>query len=224
MRILLAEDHPLLALSIRDGLREEGFAVDHSADGGEALRLARSTPYDAIVLDVMLPTMDGWSILRALRGHENATPVLCLSSLGTVQDRVRGLSLGSDDYLIKPFNWEEFVARVRAVIRRGHARPSARICIDELEVDTARKQVCRAGERIELSAREYALLEYLAHRRDEVVSRPDIWDHLYDQNDRTTSNVVDVFIRYLRAKVDEPYGKKLIHTFRGQGYMLSAEI
>jgi two-component system copper resistance phosphate regulon response regulator CusR len=222
MRILIAEDHPLLGRSISQGLREEGYAVDHASDGAEAFHLARSNPYDAIVLDVMLPEMDGWTILRRLRQEEVSTPVLCLTALGSVEDRVRGLELGSDDYMVKPFAWPEFMARVKAIVRRGHSQTSALITVADLEVDVARKVVHRAGQKIDLSAREYSLLEYLVHRRDHVVSRSEIWDHLYDQNDRTTSNVVDVYIRYLRAKLDEEHETKLIHTYRGQGYMLSA--
>lgn len=222
MRILVAEDHPLLGQSLIQGLREEGYAVDHADDGTEALHLAQATSYDGIVLDILMPGTDGWTILKTLRSRKIATPVLCLTALGTVQDRVRGLELGSDDYLVKPFAWAEFLARVKAMIRRGPSRP-ATISIADLEIDTARREVRRAGARVELSAREYALLEYLAHRRDQVVSRTEIWDHLYDRNDQNTSNVVDVYIRYLRSKIDQQHNQKLIHTCRGHGYMLSSE-
>jgi len=222
MRILVAEDHLLLGESISQGLREEGYAVDHATDGAEALHLAEAHPYDGIVLDVMLPEVDGWTILEQLRGKEIATPILCLTALCSVEDRVRGLELGSYDYLTKPFAWPEFVARIRAMVRRGHSRSSPIITVGDLEVNIARKCVRRDDRKIELSAREYSLLEYLAHRRDHIVSRSEIWDHLYDQNDQSTSNVVDVYIRYLRAKIDDDFDQKLIHTYRGQGYMLSA--
>ncbi|HEX8522612.1 MAG TPA: response regulator [Tepidisphaeraceae bacterium] len=222
MRILVVEDHPLLGQSITDGLREEGYAVDHVTDGGDALHLAQARPYDGIVLDVLLPQVDGWTVLQTLRRKSIDTPVLCLTALGSVEDRVRGLQLGSDDYLVKPFAWTEFLARVQAIIRRGHSKSSPLITVGDLEVDTAKKGVRRAGKRIELTAREYTLLEFLAHRCDQVVSRQEICDHLYDQNEVTTTNVVDVYIRYLRLKIDEPFDSKLIHTHRGQGYMLSA--
>ncbi len=222
MRILVVEDHPLLGQSITDGLREEGYAVDHVLDGSEALHLAETRPYDGIVLDILLPQTDGWSVLQTLRRKSIKTPVLCLSALGSVEDRVRGLQLGSDDYLVKPFAWNEFLARMQSVIRRGHCKASPMITVGDLEVDTARKLVRRAGKRIDLTAREYTLLEFLAHRADHVLSRQEICDHLYDQNEITTTNVVDVYIRYLRLKIDEGFETKLIHTHRGQGYMLSA--
>ncbi len=221
VRVLVAEDHPSLVRSITHGLRSAGYAVDFAVDGGEAMSLASSNGYDGIVLDIMLPVMDGWSVLQALRRKEVATPVLCLTARDSIEDRVRGLELGADDYLVKPFAWEEFVARVRAMIRRGHAKPFKTIVIGDLQIDAGRKGVCRGGNAIELSAGEYALLEFLAYRRDEVVSRTEIWEHLYDQNAETTSNVVDVYIGYLRSKVDRDFEKKLIHTRRGQGYMLS---
>lgn len=223
MRILVAEDHPSLARSIANGLREEGYAVDLTMDGEEAMHMAKVNPYDGIVLDLMLPKRDGWSIIQNLRRSNIDTPVLCLTARDGVEDRVRGLDLGADDYLIKPFAWEELVARVRALVRRGHQQSSPILTIGGLELDTAKKTAKRGEKAIDLSAREYSLLEYLAHRQNQVVSRSDIWEHLWDEVDEVSSNVVDVYIGYLRNKIDRDFDTKLIHTRRGQGYMLSAE-
>ena len=223
MRILVAEDHPTLARSLADGLREEGYAVDLTHDGNEALHLSQVNPYDGILLDVMLPGKDGWTILKTLRQRGLKMPILCLTARDGVEDRVKGLDLGADDYLVKPFAWDELVARVRAMIRRGHGQKSAIVTVMDLEIDTARKMAIRGGKNIDLSAREFALLQYLAHRRGQVVSRTDIWDHLYDQHDEAGSNVVDVYIGYLRAKIDRDFTLKLIQTRRGQGYVLGEE-
>jgi DNA-binding response OmpR family regulator len=221
--VLVAEDHPSLARSLADGLRDEGYAVDLTFDGEEAAHLATVNPYDAIVLDIMLPKMDGWQVLKAVRRHNPQVPVLCLTARDAVEDRVKGLDLGADDYLVKPFSWEEFIARVRAVIRRGHGQTTSVLTVADLEIDLARKAVGRGGRSIPLSAREFALLEYLAHRQGQVVSRTDIWEHLYDQHDEAVSNVVDVYIGYLRNKIDKGFDVKLIHTRRGQGYLLGVE-
>jgi heavy metal response regulator len=221
MRVLVAEDHATLARSIANGLREEGYAVDLTFDGDEALRWASENPYDCVVLDIMLPGKNGWTIVETLRKAGKKTPVMFLTAKDTVEDRVRGLNLGADDYLVKPFSFDELLARVRAIIRRGHNQPTQALTIADLEIDTAAKTVMRAGKPITLSAREYALLEYLALRRGEVVSRSEIWEHLYDQNDETVSNVVDVYIGYLRNKIDRDHDLKLIHTRRGMGYVLS---
>jgi DNA-binding response OmpR family regulator len=223
MRILVAEDHPSLARSIADGLRDDGYAVDLTFDGNEAFHLASTHAYDAIVLDIMLPGRDGLGIIQGLRTRGSRTPILCLTARDGVADRVKGLDSGADDYLVKPFAWEELLARVRSMVRRGHGQKSTVMTVGDLEIDTARKSARRAGRAIELSAREYALLEYLAHRQGEVVSRSDIWEHLYDQHDETTSNVVDVYIGYLRNKVDKDFPTRLIHTRRGQGYLLGVE-
>lgn len=223
MRILVAEDHPNLARSLADGLREEGYAVDLTQDGNEAMHLAQTNPYDGIVLDIMLPGKDGWTILKTLRQRNITIPVLCLTARDGVEDRVKGLDLGADDYLVKPFAWTELTARVRAMIRRGHGKKSAILRTNDLEIDTATKAVRRGGTPIALSAREFSLLEYLAHRKGQVVSRTDIWEHLYDQHDEAASNVVDVYIGYLRAKIDKDFPLKLIQTRRGQGYVLGSE-
>jgi DNA-binding response OmpR family regulator len=223
MRVLVAEDHPSLARSLADGLRDEGYAVDLTFDGNEALHLASSNPYDAVILDIMMPGRDGFGIIQTLRRRDVHTPILCLTARDAVTDRVKGLDLGADDYLVKPFAWEELLARLRSMVRRGHGHKSPIISVGDLEIDTARKSARRAGRNIDLSAREYALLEYLAHRQGQVVSRSDIWEHLYDQHDETTSNVVDVYIGYIRSKIDRDFPTKLIHTRRGQGYLLCVE-
>lgn len=223
VRILIAEDHPNLARSLADGLREEGFAVDLTHDGNEALHLAQSNPYDGILLDVMLPGKDGWTILKTLRQRNINIPVLCLTARDGIEDRVKGLNLGADDYLVKPFAWDELLARVRAMIRRAHGKGSSVLRAGDLEIDTSAKTASRSGKSIELSAREFTLLEYLAHRKGQVVSRTDIWEHLYDQHDEAASNVVDVYIGYLRAKIDRDFPVKLIQTRRGLGYVLGPE-
>ena len=223
MRLLVAEDHPTLAQSISEGLRKEGYAVDLAMRGDEALHLAQVNDYDGIVLDMIMPGATGWDIIKSLREQERMTPVLCLTARDGVEDRVRGLDAGGDDYLTKPFAWDELLARVRSVVRRGYRGNPTIIKVGDLEIDTSRKSVRRDGENIELSAREFTLIEFLGTRRDQVVSRTEIWNHLYDQNDQTTSNVVDVYIGYLRNKIDRNHDKKLIHTRRGHGYMLSAE-
>lgn len=224
MRLLVAEDHASLARSLANGLREEGFAVDLTGGGDEALRLAQKNPYDCIVLDVMLPERDGWAVVRQLRNEGSRSPILMLTARDSVEDRVKGLNLGADDYLVKPFAWEELVARVQALIRRGIGQSQPVLRVADLEIDTAGKNVCRAGKQITLSAKEYALLEYLARRQGQVVSRSDIWNHLYDQVDHAASNVVDVYIGYLRQKIDRDHPVKLIQTRRGFGYLLQAPV
>jgi DNA-binding response OmpR family regulator len=223
VRLLVAEDHPTLARSIASGLREEGYAVDLTFDGVEAEHLLKVNDYDCAVLDIMLPGRDGWTIIRDLRQSGKQTPILCLTSRDAIDDRAKGLDLGADDYLVKPFAWAELLARVRAVIRRAHGRASPVIQVGDLEIDTAAKTVHRAGQPIVLTAREYALLHYLGERAGQVVSRSDIWEHLYDQADESSSNVVDVYVGYLRNKIDKPFDAKLIHTRRGLGYVLSAD-
>jgi DNA-binding response OmpR family regulator len=223
MRVLVVEDHPSLARSIADGLRDEGFAVDLTFDGDEAHALARAHRYDLIVLDIMLPGMDGLTLLGNLRRAKSNVPVLLLTARDAVEDRVKGLDAGADDYLIKPFEWNELLARCRALVRRGHDLRTPELTIGDLRIDTVKKSVARGDKSIKLSAREYALLTYLAHRTGQVVSRSDIWEHLYDSTDEVASNVVDVYIAYLRNKIDKGFDKKLIHTRHGQGYVLSAD-
>jgi DNA-binding response OmpR family regulator len=220
MRVLLVEDYDPLRQSVEQGLEEAGFAVDASADGEEGLWYAQSGDYDAIVLDIVLPKLDGLSILRRLRQTGDRTPVLLLTAKDTVTDRVTGLDLGADDYLVKPFALEELLARVRALLRRKYDTADPVVRVQDLEVDTASRVVRRAGERVDLTGREYALLEFLAHRAGEVVSRSDIWEHVYDFRSNVESNVVDVYIGYLRKKLERPGLPRLIHTRRGQGYVL----
>lgn len=220
MRVLLVEDYDPLRKSLAQGLREAGFAVDASADGEEGLWYAHSNDYDVIVLDIMLPKLDGLTILTRLREAGNHAQVLLLTAKDTVQDRVKGLNLGADDYLIKPFAFEELLARVRALVRRRYDAGDPVIRVRDLEVNTAARTVRRAGERIDLTAREYTLLEFLALRAGQVVSRTEIWEHLYEFHSPAESNVVDVYVGYLRKKLERPGLPRLIHTRRGQGYVL----
>ncbi|MGH7214503.1 MAG: response regulator transcription factor, partial [Tepidisphaeraceae bacterium] len=193
MRVLVAEDHPSLGRSVADGLRDEGYAVDLTTDGGEASHMLAVNPYDCVVLDLMLPSKDGWEILRDLRRGNlrkegDHTPVLCLTARDGVEDRVKGLDLGADDYLVKPFNWDELVARVRALMRRSHGKAETVLRVADLEIDLASRTARRGGQPIYLTAREFALLRYLAMHEGKVVTRADIWEHLYDQNDDNISN------------------------------------
>lgn len=221
MRILIAEDHPTLGPTMAEGLRSQGFAVDLLTSGEDALHQAKTTPYDGIILDVGLPSLDGFGVLAALRKAKVTTPVLFLTARDGVEDRVKGLDLGADDYLPKPFAWKELVARLRAIVRRSHGKSDANIAIADLMIDTTRRRVTRAGTAIELTAREYALLEYLAHRTGDVVSRTDLWEHLWEDDAEISSNVVEVYIGYLRSKIDKPFPTKLLHTRRGMGYVLA---
>jgi DNA-binding response OmpR family regulator len=220
MRVLLVEDYEPLLRSIGQGLREAGYAVDSAADGEEGLWYARSNDYDAIILDIMLPGVDGLTILGRLRKAGKEAPVLLLTARDTVEDRVRGLDLGADDYLVKPFSFDELLARVRALVRRRYHERDPVLRIEDLEIDTAKQTVRRGGDAIELTAREYALLEFLARRAGQVVSRTDIWEHLYEFTSSAESNVVDVYIGYLRKKIERPGSPRLIQTRRGRGYML----
>lgn len=220
MRVLVIEDYQPLLKSLTQGLEEAGFAVDASADGEEGLWYARSHDYDAIVLDLMVPGVDGLTILSRLRRDGSSVPVLIVTAKDTVEDRVKGLDLGADDYLVKPFAFEELVARVRALVRRGYDNKDPVIRIDDLEIDTTARTAMRDGQRIDLSAREYALLEFLAMRAGQVVSRTAVWEHVYDFHSDPGSNVVDVYVGYLRKKIERPGLSKLIHTRRGQGYLL----
>jgi DNA-binding response OmpR family regulator len=220
MRVLLVEDYMPLRESVTQALEEAGFAVDASADGEEGLWYARSSDYDAIVLDIVLPKLDGLSVLQQLRKAGSRTPVLLLTAKDTVADRVTGLDLGADDYLVKPFALEELLARVRALLRRKYDAADPIIRVQDLEVNTVSRIVRRGGERIDLTAREYALLEFLARRMGEIVSRTEIWEHVYDFRSNVESNVVDVYVGYLRKKIECGGLPRLIHTRRGQGYVL----
>ncbi len=220
VKILLIEDDRNTSTYVRKGLAEAGFAVDVACRGDDGLHLAATGEYDLILLDIMLPGNDGWSILSALRGLGRQTPVLFLTARDAVIDRVRGLEMGADDYLVKPFAFSELLARVRTVLRRGSSRASGLLCVGDLEVDTARLQASRAGRRLDLRPKEFALLSLLARRAGEVLSRTLIAELVWDMNFDSGSNVVDVHVRRLRTKIDEPYAVKLIHTIRGVGYVL----
>lgn len=223
MRVLVVEDYEPVRKSVSQGLRNAGFAVDASGDGEEGLWYARTNDYDAIVLDLMLPGMSGLAVLQELRKAGRKTHVLILTARDGVEDRVAGLNLGADDYLVKPFAFAELLARVRALVRRSYAAKNPVICVADLEVDTVARSARRAGQRLDLTAREYALLEFLAVRAGELVTRTDIWGHVYEFDSDAHSNVVDVYIGYLRRKLERSGRPRLIHTRRGQGYVLGEE-
>lgn len=219
MRILVVEDETKTAAYLGKGLTENGFVVDIAHTGPDGEHLAQTQDYDLILLDVMLPGSDGWAILQSLR-RTKQTPVLFLTAKGTVDDRVKGLELGADDYLIKPFAFSELLARVRSILRRGTARQPDVLRVADLEVDLPRHKVSRGSERIDLTAKEFNLLLLLMRRAGEVLSRTLIAEQVWDMNFDSDTNVVDVAIRRLRAKVDDPYSRKLIHNVRGVGYVL----
>ena len=221
MRVLVVEDSAPLRKPMVQGLKEAGFAVDVAADGEEGWWYARSGEYDAIVLDLMLPGIDGLTILKRLRKAGRQTHILILTAKDTLEDRVLGLNLGADDYLVKPFGFQELLARVRALVRRQYRTKNPVLRVGDLEIDTNTRVVRRAGRLIQLTPREYALLEFLAARAGELVTRTDIWEHVYDFHSTADSNVVDVYIGYLRKKLEYPDRPRLIHTRRGQGYMLA---
>ncbi|HEY2607104.1 MAG TPA: heavy metal response regulator transcription factor [Paraburkholderia sp.] len=219
MRILVIEDELKTAAYLKKGLEESGYAVDVANDGPQGLMLAQEEEYDVIVLDVMLPGMDGWTVVKTLRSTRT-TPVLFLTARDDVDDRVRGLELGADDYLVKPFAFVEMLARVRTLARRGPPRESELIKVGDLEMDVNRRRVKRGGVRIDLTPREFSLLQLLARRQGEVLSRTQIASYVWDMNFDSDTNVVEVAIRRLRTKIDDNFPVKLIHTVRGVGYVL----
>ena len=219
MRVLVVEDYAPLRESLRSGLIDSGYAVDATAEGDEALWYVQDSAYDVVILDLMLPGISGLEVLRRMRGAGHTVHVLVLTARDSIADRVEGLDLGADDYMVKPFAFDELRARLRALVRRRYDRRDPVIRIGDLELDTA-KRTARRGEIIALSAREYALLEYMAHRAGEVVERDELWDHVYDFASERGSNVLDVYIGYLRRKIDDGHAHKLIHTRRGLGYVL----
>src|SRR6266516_1578407 len=220
MRVLVVEDEKKTHEYLKKGLSENGFVVDIATNGVDGLHLALTGDYDLIILDVMLPDRDGWSIVAEIRRAGKQTPVLFLTARDAVQDRVRGLELGADDYLIKPFAFSELLARVRSLLRRGPSRPQERLRIADLEIDLIRHKVSRGGHLIDLAPKEFALLSLLMRRASEVLSRTLISEQVWDMNFDSDTNVVDVAVRRLRRKVDDPFAKKLIHTVRGVGYVL----
>jgi len=220
MRILIVEDEEKVASYLRKGLTESSFTVDTADNGVDGLHLAQTGSYDLMILDVMLPGRDGWSIIEEMRRQGSSVPVLFLTARDAVHDRVKGLELGADDYLVKPFSFSELLARVRTVLRRGGPRQAEVLDIADLHIDLLRRAVTRAGTKIVLTAKEFALLWLFARRRGEVLSRTFIAEQVWDMNFDSDTNVVDVSVRRLRAKVDDPYPVKLIHTVRGMGYVL----
>jgi DNA-binding response OmpR family regulator len=217
MRVLIVEDYAPIREAVIKGLTEAAFAVDAADNGEDGLWLARSNPYDVIILDLMLPKVDGLSLLETLRREGSTCGVLLLTARDAVADRVRGLNAGADDYLVKPFAFEELLARVNVLLRRRYQKPAPTIEVGDLCIDSAAQTVSRGGEPIELTRREYSLLLYLAVRQGENVSRTEIWENIYSFDSNAQSNVVDVYIRYLRKKLERPGRPSLIHTRRGFG-------
>jgi DNA-binding response OmpR family regulator len=223
MRILIIEDERHLAKILKKGLEENGFIVDMCHDGEEGLYMAETYPFDAILLDILLPRMDGLTILNKLRAKNIGVPVLMLTAKGELEDRVKGLNTGADDYIAKPFDFQELLARLNAVIRRSSNKASPVISIDDLTINMDLKTVTRSGKDIRLSTKEYSLLEYLVLNSGRVISRTELTEHMYDTDFDLDSNVIDVYINYLRNKIDKGFGRNLIHTVRGAGYVLKGE-
>jgi heavy metal response regulator len=222
MRILLVEDDARIARFVSQGLREQTYAVDVTADGEDALYKAFINDYDAVILDVMIQGRDGFEVCREIRASGSHVPVIMLTARDALQDRIKGLDTGADDYLTKPFEVAELLARLRALLRRGHVVLPATINIADLIIDMRAHRVTRAGRKIELTAKEYALLEYFARERGRVLSRAEIAEHVWDENFDPLSNLIDVNINRLRRKIDDGFSPPLIHTRRGEGYMLAA--
>lgn len=224
MRLLYVEDEPSLLEVTAKRLKAEGYGVDTCMDGGEALDFIDLTDYDAVILDIMLPVRDGLSVLREMRARGNRTPVLLLTARDTVADRVEGLDTGADDYLVKPFSFEELSARIRVLLRRGIPdAASSLLTLADLTMDLNTRRVARCGKEITLSQKEYAVLEYLLRNQGAVLTRDQIEQHVWSYDFEGGSNVVDVYIRYVRKKIDAGFEQKLIHTVRGMGYVLRAE-
>jgi len=220
MRILIVEDDKKVGAFLEKGLKEEQYAVDVCRDGEEAMDLAMVNPYDVIVLDIMLPKKDGFAVCRELRQAGVLTPILMLTAKDTVEDKVAGLTEGADDYLTKPFSFEELLARIRALLRRSQDYKTKVLKVADLELDPARRQAIRAGRKIPLTGKEYALLEYMMRNKGRVLTESMIIEHVWDMNYEGTSNIVNVYINYLRKKIDEAAPVKLIQTVRGYGYMI----
>ncbi|ACM21512.1 winged helix-turn-helix heavy metal transcriptional response regulator [Geotalea daltonii FRC-32] len=220
MRILVIEDEVKTAAFIRKGLRESGYTADVANEGFEGLDLALTREYDIIILDVMLPGLDGWQIISRIRKLKKDTPIIFLTARDAIQDRIKGLELGADDYLVKPFAFSELLVRIRTILRRGPVRTQELITIGDLEIDLMGHRVTRGGKRLDLTPKEFALISLLARRSGEVLTRVRIAERIWDIDFESDTNVVDVHMRRLRAKVDDPFEKKLIHTVRGVGYVL----
>ena len=220
MRILVIEDERKTAAFIAKGLREAGFKVEVATDGETGLNLATATRYDLLVIDVMLPGRDGWAVVTELRNRNIDTPILFLTARDSIGDRVKGLELGADDYLVKPFAFSELMARIRSLLRRSPLRQEEQLRIEDLEIDIRRHRAVRAGLPLNLTTKEFLLLCHLARYAGEVISRTEIVEQVWDVNFQTSTNIVDVMVRRLRAKVDDPFERKLVHTIRGVGYVL----
>ena len=223
MRLLLVEDDPNLGRFVQKGLQEERYAVDVAMDGEEGLFLATVTQYDLIILDIMLPKLDGLGVCRKLRDERKTTPILMLTARESLEDKVAGLDTGADDYLTKPFAFTELLARVRALLRRGSVMPAGRFKALDLELDPVSHRVWRAGQEITLTNKEFALLEFLLRNANQVLTRTGIIEHVWDVHYDSMTNIVDVHIRALRAKIDRNFSPPLIHTVRGVGYVLKTE-
>lgn len=220
MKILIVEDEKRLAGLMKKGLEEHAFIVDLAHDGEEGLYMAENIPYDAVLLDIMLPIMDGLTILETLRTRKCDVPVLMITAQGEIENRIKGLNFGADDYIVKPFDFNELIARLRTVIRRSKGKSSSLIEIGDMTIDTNSRTVSRGGEQINLSATEYNLLEYLAVNSDRVISRTELTEHIYDTDFERDSNVIDVYVNHLRNKLDKGFERRMIQTVRGAGYML----
>jgi DNA-binding response OmpR family regulator len=223
MRILVIEDDPNIADVIRRGLHEQHYSVDYAADGEEGEELAQVNDYDLIILDLMLPRKDGRAVCRDLRNEGLATPILMLTALDAVEEKISGLDAGADDYLTKPFHFGELLARVRSLIRRQSDHKKSEISVADLTLDTARRSVSRSGKPINLTAKEFALLEYFILNKGKVLTREAISEHVWDMNFDPQSNVIDSFVRFLRLKIDKEFEFPLIHTVRGVGYRFSEQ-
>ena len=225
MRILIVEDDKVIASFVKKGLKEAGYAVDHAPNGEDGLHLALKEPYDLAIIDVMLPGLDGLSLISEMRKHEKDMPVIILSAKRSVEDRVRGLETGSDDYLVKPFAFTELLARIQALLRRtSHAPDATRLIVADLTMDLLTRDVTRSGSKIYLQPKEFSLLEYLMRNAGRVVSKTMIMEHVWDYNFDPQTNVVETRVSKLRDKVDKDFEKKLIHTFRGAGYVLKETV
>ena len=224
MKLLLIEDEIKTAAYVSKGLREHGFVVDCVYRGDDGLHLAMEQVYDLVLLDVMLPGRSGWEVIAGLRQVKKHVPILFLTARDAVEDKVRGLELGADDYLVKPFAFSELLARIQSILRRSGAREADTLSIADLEIDWLRQYVRRAGVKIQLTAKEFALLSLFARRRGEILSRTLISEQVWDMNFDSDTNVVDVSIRRLRVKIDDPFDLKLIHTVRGRGYVFDTQL
>ena len=223
MRLLVIEDNPKMATLIKKGLTEQGYAVDVAHSGHDGEFMAASEAYDAVVLDLMLPDQDGLIVCRNLRRRGIHTPILMLTALSTTQDKVTGLDAGADDYLSKPFEFDELVARLRALLRRGQGQEASSLKFEDVELDLLKRTATRAGQKIKLTAKEFALLEYFLRNPNRILSRTTIGEHVWDMNFEPDSNVIDVYISMLRRRIDKGFERPLIHTMIGAGYMFSAE-